>query len=128
MITSTAVSSATGTSTARPSQPSSRPALEANGEAGAASPVCTISMAGAGRRAPPCPHDLQGGPARPFRVLAAFLPQPAPPPLPFFPPPLLVEAGGFQLGAERLLVDGDELHALGCEVLLEGRILLGDVL
>src|SRR6266480_3266239 len=104
ITTSIAVSSATGTSTMRPSQASRRPATAANGEA-EASPGCAISMAIEAALRDLAGVFLQHRP-RLVAVLAA---------------PLLVEAGGFQLGAERLLVDRDEFHVLGDHIAHVGR-------
>src|SRR5262249_7487299 len=96
----------------RPSHPSRRTATEANEEAGAASSFCASSTAPAARSGDFAGVLLEGSPG----LVAVFA------------LPLLVEAGGFQLGAERLLIDRRELHALGSQVGFEGRILLGDVL
>src|SRR5437016_4959108 len=109
--TSSAVSSATGTSTMRPSQPSIRAAVKANGEAGSASPVCAISISDERRLSDRAGEFLQRGP----RLVAVFA------------LPLLVEAGGLQLFAERLRLDLDELHALAGQIGLERLVLLEDV-
>src|ERR1043165_3847987 len=110
MMTSSALSSATGSSTRRPSQISMRAAANANDEAGAASPVCPISIGGRGL-GDRAGEFLQRGPG----LVAVFR------------LPLLVEAGRLQLVAEGLRLDLDELHASSGEVGLEGFVLLEDV-